>query len=283
MMWPVSRTASTTAPAGLNSITRGWPSSWLLTTPITPTLMTFPSASVCSMISRRRGQRRFPCRRAAARRRSDRRRGPKPASAHRQMIRPRVPSTLTKRSPGMKPAIAAGLSGAHFRNQRFGHEAAVDRKHDRKHRDGEQEVERRPGKDRDGALPDRLGVEGHLALGLGQRLDFGGVRRARRIHVADEFHVAAERDRGQLPARAVAVVEAEKFGPEADRKGLYADAAPAPDQIVAHFMDEHDDGQDEQERYERAEQDAAGAENREECIAQVVPSNFGRSRIDPGG
>ena len=79
-------------------------------------------------------------------------------------------------------------------------------------------------------------------------LDLAGVRRARRVHVADELDVAAERDGAELPARAVAVVEAEEFRAEADRERLDADAAPAADEVVAHLVDEDDDRQHEQER-----------------------------------
>ena len=44
------------------------------------------------------------------------------------------------------------------------------------------------------------------------------VGHARRVLVAEELHIAAERDRGDLPARAVAVVEADEFRTEADRE-----------------------------------------------------------------
>ena len=51
------------------------------------------------------------------------------------------------------------------------------------------------------------------------------VRHARGILIAEELHVAAERNGRQFPARAVAVVEAEQFGAEADRKHQNPDAA----------------------------------------------------------
>ena len=117
-----------------------------------------------------------------------------------------------------------------------------------------------PAKTVSGAFPHRLRVEGDLLLVVGQRFDLAGVRRARRVHVADEFHVAAERNGGNLPARAVAVVEADEFGTEADRERLDADAAPAADEVVAHLVHEHDDRQHEQERDDRADQQAVRAE-----------------------
>ncbi|MER8431496.1 hypothetical protein NKH15_14290 [Mesorhizobium caraganae] len=71
----------------------------------------------------------------------------------------------------------------------------------------------------------------------------------------------------------MAVVEAEKLGAEADREGFYADAAPAADEVVAHFMNEDDDGQHEQKRHQRAEDKALRAEKRVKYLVQVVPSN----------
>ncbi len=55
------------------------------------------------------------------------------------------------------------------------------------------------------------------------------------------------------------------------------DAAPAPDEIVAHFVDEHDHGQHEQERYQRADDDALGAEQRVENLVQFMPSIISRA------
>ena len=46
----------------------------------------------------------------------------------------------------------------------------------------------------------------------------------------------------------MAIIEAEDLAAEADGKGLDLDAGPARDQKVAEFMNEHDHGQDEQER-----------------------------------
>ncbi len=77
---------------------------------------------------------------------------------------------------------------------------------------------------------------------------------ARLALIAEEFDVAAERDRGQLPAGAVAVVEAQKFRAETDREGQDPHAGPARDQEVAKLMEEDDDRQDEQERNHIAHQ-----------------------------
>ena len=83
--------------------------------------------------------------------------------------------------------------------------------------------------------------------------------RACGILVVDEFHVAAERNPGQPPARAVPVVEAHDLRTEADREGLDRHAAPAGHQEMAELVDEDHDGQDEQERKKIAEQRVAEA------------------------
>ena len=82
----------------------------MLTTPITPTLIVLPSASFCSMSSRRRGERDLLA--VAQHDEDDRVAG----AARNQALHvgeglDRLPSTLTNRSPGRKPAAAAGLSG----------------------------------------------------------------------------------------------------------------------------------------------------------------------------
>ena len=44
----------------------------------------------------------------------------------------------------------------------------------------------------------------------------------------------------------MAVVEADEFRPETERERQHFHARPSGDQEVAEFMEEHDDGQDEQ-------------------------------------
>src|SRR3982750_3475273 len=90
----------------------------------------------------------------------------------------------------------------------------------------------------------------HLADGV-------GVRHARGVLVAEELHVAAERNRRDLPARAVAIVKAEQLGPKSDREGEHAHAAPSRDQKVPELVKENDDRQNEQERNDVAGKPAA--------------------------
>ena len=63
------------------------------------------------------------------------------------------------------------------------------------------------------------------------------------IGIAKEPHVAAKRQQGQLPARAVAVNAGPQAGTEADGEDLGMNAAPAPDDVMAEFMHRDDDQQ----------------------------------------
>ena len=89
--------------------------------------------------------------------------------------------------------------------------------------------------------------EALLAVGLAHAGKRGLVRRAGRAVVAEELHIAAERHRRELPAGAVAVIEAGQFGAEADRKYHHLDAAPPRHQEVPELVEEHDDAENEQE------------------------------------
>ena len=86
-----------------------------------------------------------------------------------------------------------------------------------------------------------------------QRLRIGN---ARGVVVALEAHIAAERNRGELPARAAAVGEAGKLAAEADREGGDADSAPAGDEEMPHLVHEHDRRQHDQRRNDVAREDA---------------------------
>lgn len=90
-------------------------------------------------------------------------------------------------------------------------------------------------------------MEAALPLLRGHR---GKRRRSRRRRlgvVAEEFHVAAERNRGNLPARAVPVVEAHELRPEPEREGQHLHARPARDEEMAQLVKEDDNRQDKQE------------------------------------
>ena len=118
---------------------------------------------------------------------------------------------------------------------------------------GQYEICRRAGHDDGRSASDRLMNEAVLALlrahGSNRRL----VGNARRIIVAEEFYVAAKWNGAQLPSRVMAVVEAKKLRTETDGEHQHPDAAPARHQKMTKLVEEHHDGQNEQERYEIAQ------------------------------
>ncbi len=111
---------------------------------------------------------------------------------------------------------------------------------------GQNEIGERTSENNGCALPDRLVVER-------SRLHFGraarqGPRLARGIGIVEKLDVAAERDGGNAPVGAVAVVEAPQLAAESDGEGGDGHAAPAGDEEVAEFMEEHHHAEHEQER-----------------------------------
>ena len=61
----------------------------------------------------------------------------------------------------------------------------------------------------------------------------------------------------------MAVVEADEFRPEPERERQHFHARPSGDQEVAEFMEEHDDGQDEQKGNDVADEPMA------QCIETI--------------
>ena len=161
------------------------------------------------------------------------------------------PSIETTRSPGWKPAFAAGAVGQHRCDARHQDRAARARR----------------------SCPEKITMARmKLAIGpaatIAARFQTGwaakvtarspgaicdGRRRGLRaggVGVAMELDVAAERDGGEPPARAVPVREADDLGPEPEREGVDLHAAPAADEEMAELVEEHHDGQHEEERHE---------------------------------
>ncbi len=162
--------------------------------------------------------------------------------------------------------LDSGFGGRHARHH------LIDRRRDRAHADrevdqriddgGHQEVRERTGRDDRRSLPDRLVVE-RAGLLLGRELDRLGRRLARGILVVEELDVSAERNGGDAPMRAVAIVEAPQLASEADRERGHRHAAPAGNEEMPHLVHEHDRAQHEQER----EQEPRVAHNvRQEAI-----------------
>src|SRR5581483_1590402 len=96
----------------------------------------------------------------------------------------------------------------------------------------------------------RLEEEAQRTLGRSQGVEPLRVRGARRAVVTKKFDVAAKRDRGDFPARAVPVVEADKFGAETYGKDEDPHTAQPGDQEMAKLMEEDHQAEDEQKRNE---------------------------------
>src|SRR5947209_2629432 len=116
--------------------------------------------------------------------------------------------------------------------------ASNERENSCKNDDREHEVRHWSGEDNQKALPDRAQLERPLTQML--RDGFKVDRLARRGHVADEFHVPAERQPRHFPARTLAIRPADDFAPEADRESLGRNPEEARDQIMAQLMKENE-------------------------------------------
>ena len=162
------------------------------------------------------------------------------------------------RSPGLKPATCCGASWLHGIDAGARGLLADSHEDGRENGDRQHEIRDRSGGDDRGAR-DLTGWKMKLSLFSASVMAAAAalVRHARGVVVAEEFHIAAERDGRDFPARAVAVVEAGNLGTEADREDQHPDAAPARHQKMAELVEEHDDGQDEQERHHIADEAAA--------------------------
>src|SRR5205814_10011563 len=122
--------------------------------------------------------------------------------------------------------------------------------------------------------PNRLVVKTVAAFRLAQLRDRLSVGHAGRVLVADEFHIAAERNGRELPAGAVAIGEAQKLAPEPDRKNLHPNAAPPRHEKMAEFVKENHDGQNEQKRHDQVISGcpaAPAANTREKLHSILVP------------
>jgi len=84
------------------------------------------------------------------------------------------------------------------------------------------------------------------ALGLVHVRDRGLVRHAGGVVIPKKLHIAAQRNRRQLPAGSIAVVAADDLGAETHRKSQHLHPAPARHQEMAKLVEEHHHAQSEQ-------------------------------------
>ncbi|GCC46231.1 hypothetical protein chiPu_0030606, partial [Chiloscyllium punctatum] len=157
--------------------------------------------------------------------------------------------------------LEAGIRGNALGNQTVnpGDRAglAVVQRHARENQGAENEVCDRSGCNDRGALADRFVVEAAFTLFRRHGVERLRRRRRRLAVVTEELDVAAERNRRNLPARAVPVVESRKLRPKAQREGQHLHAGPACDQEMAELVKENDDGEDEEEGNDIAEEPMA--------------------------
>ena len=132
------------------------------------------------------------------------------------------PSMARTRSPGLKPAAAAALSGCTASTRALVVCLPTTMKMPAKITMARMKFAIGPGRHHGGARADRLMDEAVFLFGLAHGGGGRLVGHAGRIVVAEKFHIAAERHRGDLPAGAIAVVEAGDLRAEADREGEHA-------------------------------------------------------------
>ena len=183
---------------------------------------------------------------------------------------------------GLDPGPLGGAARHHRLGDRQDVRPADQREDRREYDDGEDEVRRRAGGHDRHALPERREMEEPLPLGerrRGQRLRIGD---ARGVLVALEAHIAAERDGGELPARAAAVGEAGKLAAEADGEGRDANSAPAGDEEMPHLVHEHDGRQHDQRRDDVAGEIPRNLEQQHPFSVSRWPSGRGRTALQVG-
>ena len=112
-------------------------------------------------------------------------------------------------------------------------------------RDGKYEIRQRA-RHHDCRPPcDRLMHEAVPALFFRHGCKCHRIGNARGVLVTEEFYIPAERNSGDFPAGAMAVIEAEKLRTKANRENQHPDAASTGDEEMAELVEEHHQRQDE--------------------------------------
>ena len=146
---------------------------------------------------------------------------------------------------GLESGGGGGTVGLHRVHPRAHRLLAVQHEDRRENDDGQNEIRHRPGHDYGRALEHRLEEKAVLAFAFVHGLQARSVRGAAGILVAEEFDVAAERNGGDFPARAVAIVKPDDFRAETDGKHQNSHAAQARDQEMAELVEEHHKAENE--------------------------------------
>ena len=174
-------------------------------------------------------------------------------------------------SPGLNARAAARPCSASTVRRR--HSCAAPRKHEegRENQDREQEIRYWSGEHDEESLPDRPEPGRRDRADARYAVDIAGI--ARRAHVADELHIAAERKPGDFPARSLAIGPAEDLVAEADRKGFRRDLEQARDEIVAELVKEDERAERANEREQDQPKGGLGS-----MSMSSLPSSWPRTR-----
>ncbi len=162
---------------------------------------------------------------------------------------------------------AVGLHRVHPGSHRL---LAVQSEDRCKNDDSQNEIRHRSGDDYGGALGYRLEEKALLAFVFGHALQTRSIRGASGVLIAEELYVAAERNGGDFPARAVTIVKPDDFRAETDGKHQNSDATQPGDQEMAKLVEEHHKAEDEQERDEIG---GNAAPQRMQMRQQIRPHN----------
>ena len=134
---------------------------------------------------------------------------------------------------------------------RFFGRTTGEEQHRCENQDRKDEIEHRPRRNRSRTRPKRRTMHGASPLGHIKRIHRRAILAAGGIRIAQEFHIPPERQRRDLPARAVPVRAAKQDRAETDREDLGMDTRPTAHDVMAIFMDRHDDGQGRDESRDR--------------------------------
>ncbi|MBA8849609.1 hypothetical protein FHW20_000513 [Ochrobactrum intermedium] len=170
----------------------------------------------------------------------------------------------------LKPGLSRWTARLDTRDKRIRNLTAVKREEHTENDDSQNNIESRSGKDRRRTLPNRLGVKRPSLLIHTQTRIIDVHRRTRGALIANELDVAAKRNGGNLPSRSVFIRETDQLGPKTDGKSLGADAAPARNQIVAHFMDKDHNGQHKQKRNDGPDKQAFATQKKGQRVLQIT-------------
>src|SRR5258708_7692663 len=144
--------------------------------------------------------------------------------------------------------LLGGGAGRYRFNDRNVRDASKHHEYEREDHDRQDEICDRAGGNNRRTLIERLKLKRVWALIARQLFRQLAIGRARRVRIAKEFHVAAERDPRDLPSRSMPVEPTYNCGTKSDGKSLDFDAAGSRHGKVAELMKEDHHRYDKEKR-----------------------------------